>query len=951
MADQTIDALLASLAGMGFEMDQCQLAVQAGKLTVQDAVEWILQGGQERATIPVISPQTTQTNPTLSLPIRQSTPSLAPDPLNAPVSSAAPHVVEYSPPSPTKADPDEGKYPLQDVHSRFSLDDQKRKEKESWHEKQRKQATIEAKERKLAEKKAKDQIMKEIAADREAQKNRRAQLSKTPADDVTQQEKQQSTVLPSTSDKSPESKSGLPTSCMLQIRLPTGQSIRQNFQPTSTLGELMKFVLQRYRSLSNVGFMQPFPRREFIDSDMQSTLQDLGLTPNGSLVVKKVEGGPPQKVRRENTPSASQASASEASGSQTSPSQASPPKPPHFDIPSPPSRQQFSPQHSWGKGQALSSSEMSGEEGSEEGGRGEVAGQPYMMMGEEEEGEGEEEEEENSGDEEYENIAIPGAAGGWNPPPGPGGMFGGQGGGPQHQWGTGQSLHAAGPGRGAGFGYGFGGEQQDVPNAQRAAAAAEERFERARHEPPSQRPSSSSRGLHSNIQSLTEVCIAAVAKRITSQHQHPILHLGALPLDVAERILKVMMKEGTLRPKALQTFLSCRLRHLVLDCYKYTTNELLLAVRRHTNLVHLSLASCPLINDAGLAPLTTLKKLKHLNLNSCNQLTNNIFDTIKEFHNLAILSLEGTGVGDAGVQSYVESNPRNLVNLNLNRTVITERTLQVLTALPQLKGLGLERTKIHSLQALPSLCQLQSLNISGTNLKATEMQCLRQLPALVSLNISYTYEDKKGDTGDEALQNLAGLQLNYLNLPSRHTTTDLGLQYIADMPLMSLDLTDYIHITDDGIQHIAGMTSLQKLSLCNTGITNKAMLAIQGLTNLVELELERTSITNIGAAVIGSFTKLQVLGLASTGISSKALCDGVLNKCLMLNKLNLSHTKVSDKGLAALQLPYLTLINLDSSHVTVNAIEHLRNGCPQLRVIRMQQLVRRPLDVDDSDED
>ena len=37
---QNIDDLIVCLVGMGFELEDCQEAVQAGKLAVQAAVEW-----------------------------------------------------------------------------------------------------------------------------------------------------------------------------------------------------------------------------------------------------------------------------------------------------------------------------------------------------------------------------------------------------------------------------------------------------------------------------------------------------------------------------------------------------------------------------------------------------------------------------------------------------------------------------------------------------------------------------------------------------------------------------------------------------------------------------------------------------------------------------------------------------------------------------------------------
>lgn len=61
----------------------------------------------------------------------------------------------------------------------------------------------------------------------------------------------------------------------------------------------------------------------------------------------------------------------------------------------------------------------------------------------------------------------------------------------------------------------------------------------------------------------------------------------------------------------LQTWEFCltstfsRLHDLSLDCYKYTTNELLQCVGRHTFLTRLSLAACPLVTDQGLMALSS----------------------------------------------------------------------------------------------------------------------------------------------------------------------------------------------------------------------------------------------------------------------------------------------------------------------------------------------------------
>ncbi|XP_006821620.1 uncharacterized protein LOC100377340 [Saccoglossus kowalevskii] len=925
MADQTIDSLLASLASMGFEITQCQRAVQAGKLTVQSAVEWILQGGQETATIPTVSsPQSsTQAPATLRLPAFGHTGgSLQPDP-NLPTSTDC-HVEfgDTGSEASQQLNPGETRYRQQDVYSRFSLTEEKVKEKESWEEKQRKQATLEAKQKRLAEKKAKDQVLREIAADREAQKLR--MRSPPPPKEVPQAKPESSVKSPVSCQSTEPSKADM---CMLQIRLQTGQILRQSFMANVTLQHVFDFVMEKNPKLRNVGFMQPFPRREFSESDMTSSLAELGLTPNGALVVKKLDGPTPQKVSKENSAEGSASGSSQASP--TSPSDAPagirPPGFPFHPAAELGLEEQHSSRHQWGRGNKMDDQEMENQDER-------AAEEPVPMVI------NEHAEEEEGDDNDDDNIAVPGAMAGWGiPPVAPGNLFGGQFGGGAHDWGAGHSMGHGVPD----LNQGLPADNPEEPSVHREAAVAAALQRMAANQKHDSQ--SSRRCLALEVHSLLELCVSSIAHRVKTQHQH--LNLGAMPLDVAEKLLKVMMVEGTLRPKTLNIFLPCRLRQLVLDCYKYTTNELLFAVRLHTNLVHLSLCSCPLISDNGVAPLKTLKRLKHLNLSSCRQLTDKVLDTVKVFKYLVTLSLEETSVTDRGMQSYLQSSPSTLSHLNLNKTSVTDATLQALSALTHLKSLGLEGTKISHLDCLKALSKLQSLNICSTNLPAIALSHLKSLTSLSSLNIS----NIDCMNGDEALQCLSGLKLTHLKMPSRHTTTDVGLKYISDMPLVVLDLTDYIRITDEGVRHLSNMRSLNSLFLVNTKITDDAMTHIQGLSNLVELCLDHTEISNKGATVLGFFNKLQVLGLASTRVTSKLLKSHVLNKLVMLNKLNLRDTKIRDNGLDALKLPHLTLINLDRTQVSPNAIEHLQ-GCPQLKFIRMKELQPRRHEDDDTDD-
>lgn len=63
--------------------------------------------------------------------------------------------------------------------------------------------------------------------------------------------------------------------------------------------------------------------------------------------------------------------------------------------------------------------------------------------------------------------------------------------------------------------------------------------------------------------------------------------------------------------------------------------------------------------------------------------------------------------------------------------------------------------------------------------------------------------------------------------------------------------------------------------------------------------------------VLLGLVKLEELNLSGTKITDDGLCGGKLNALISLCKLNLSRNNISDSGIANLNLPQLTLLNLD----------------------------------------
>lgn len=75
---------------------------------------------------------------------------------------------------------------------------------------------------------------------------------------------------------------------MLQIRLPSGESLRVCFPADARLRDVVDHVTSLHPSLPTFTLFHGFPRRRFSDSDLSLSLHSLGLTPNAALVLQAI---------------------------------------------------------------------------------------------------------------------------------------------------------------------------------------------------------------------------------------------------------------------------------------------------------------------------------------------------------------------------------------------------------------------------------------------------------------------------------------------------------------------------------------------------------------------------------------------------------------------------------------------------------------------------------------
>ncbi|XP_038828760.1 uncharacterized protein LOC120027798 isoform X3 [Salvelinus namaycush] len=888
----TIGELFRTLCEMGFSEEQIQSALQAGHFSVPDAAEWLLQGENLRHKLVKNPSQPVGTSFAAFNPPKDAESSCTSQAQTSPTDSRV-----VGPPQPSSPSTD-----TPPLESRI------RQDKSDFQEQQRMRVANEARNERRQKKQERELVLKRIAEDRRSLQEKKTQPS-TPTETTSPPGSSEGQRLGGTVQTSVEH------NCILMIRLPSGESMRERFPADAPLRSVVEHISGRHPSLASFSLLQGFPRKRFGEAELACSLRSLGLMPNAALCIQTTPPETPQDppshaahlllgqeegVVPPPAPPQPQIPVLEEVGMEDP---ALPPPLPHLlweeavgyaGIPGvgPPVT---GPSHSWGRGQKLNPGDAEEAASSEdeempEGGREPPfpfnAGMPRLPFFPENRME------------------------------------------PRHHWpDQGNRLRegvvgdpAVEPEEAAG---------RMVPGA--AGQAAVERLQRAAQDDPQAsqgHPSPPKRPFRTpSVPSLCVMATRATVNLMTAPSMQYSSSLSCLTPELAELLLSHMSRERLLRPRTLELFFGCPMQKFVLNCYPYSTNELLRQLRAFTALKHLSLVNSPLITDTGLSVLCCLLKLQHLNLTSCSKLTDSCLQHITGLKSLSFLSLDQTKVSDVGMVLYLQSAPSSLTQLSLNQTSVTEATLAALPAcVPQLRLLSVKHTKVRDVSALAALPSLQTLYLDGTGVREGSLECLAVHSTLSALSLAgISVAD-----GNHTLQIISGLRLTQLTLPGRHSVTDAGLTFLSRLSLLSeLDLTDYTHVTDHGVTQLATMTSLQEL---------------------LELCLDRTAVTSRGvASLVTCLPHLQVLSLASTQVGDTVVRRGLVH-CAQLFKLNLSRTRITDHGLKFLKCMRLSQVNLEGSGVTPSGISNLIASCPHITSIRASHTRAIPPDqVSDDD--
>jgi len=282
-------------------------------------------------------------------------------------------------------------------------------------------------------------------------------------------------------------------------------------------------------------------------------------------------------------------------------------------------------------------------------------------------------------------------------------------------------------------------------------------------------------------------------------------------------------------------------------------------------------------------------------------------------------------------------------SLDLSDTQVSDAGLVHLQGLSALQSLDLSDTQVSDagLVHLQGLSALQSLNLMNTQVSDTGLAHLQGLSALQSLNLSnapqtlFSFHTSVSDAGLIHLQGLNTLQS--LNL-SDTQVSDAGLVHLQGLSaLQSLNLS-YTQVSDAGLVHLQGLSALQSLNLSSTQVSGAGLVHLQGLNTLQSLYLSSTQVSDAGLVHLQGLNTLQSLNLSSTQVSDAGLVH--LQGLNILQALNLSSTQVSDAGLVHLQgLNILQALNLSDTQVSDAGLVHLQGlSALQLLTLRSTQV-------------
>ena len=291
-----------------------------------------------------------------------------------------------------------------------------------------------------------------------------------------------------------------------------------------------------------------------------------------------------------------------------------------------------------------------------------------------------------------------------------------------------------------------------------------------------------------------------------------------------------------------------------------------------------------------------------------------------------LLDVSGTTVTDNGLKFV--SDAETLEWIDLSNTAIDGSGFEHLRNLQRLKCIILQECKKindKSLESLPPLKNLQSLNLRNTSITHVSMKKILTYKKLNILNLRDTGIKNESVAMLASLKNLKGLDLGETEI------SDSALEKMKDLKLQSLDLTKS-KIVGSGLKFLSP-EELLWIKLEGGNVTDEGMSGLKHLTSLQDLNLSGNSIGDKGLAKLKKLKDLSKMNLSSSKVTDKGLAN--LSGLANLNQLILSKCKINGSGLNNLKKTNLAYLDVSETLISEN-FSNL-NELPDLRALILCQ--------------
>lgn len=326
-------------------------------------------------------------------------------------------------------------------------------------------------------------------------------------------------------------------------------------------------------------------------------------------------------------------------------------------------------------------------------------------------------------------------------------------------------------------------------------------------------------------------------------------------------------------------------------------------------------------------------------------------------------------IGDRQIEQLVQL--KGLKWLALSGTALTDAGVEQLALLPELERLWLSQTAVTDrgmlfLAACPTLTHLA---LEGTPMSDRGLATVAKLPRLKFLSLGSPYLTSEGLSALAESQALEDLQLDQLPVNAR-VMHSIGT--LKNLRRLSLRATP---VTDEGFSELGRLSRLTRLHLDGTSISDNALSSASSWPELVELSIAHTAVSDQGLAHLKDCVKLESLTLSGTNCTLNGILDLFTRKqkrtiseafhCVFesrrdrenLISLDLSGTRVTDtdirhfapfsklewlimphneltdvgaQAIAALNMPHLSLLNINGAKITDRGLAALTR-LPALR--------------------